>query len=510
MRALWLILLVSVLVTGCATSGPAWISASKFDYEAYEDQPVVLFPVIVSPQVSETRLEPPTIEKAIQQQLHMLSINKIVKPDGVSQPAFPYTPKRLADLAMPLGARGAVGASITRVEKRPRSNTWSITGNIVFVDVEKADRYWTLSKTWAFVGEPGDSGMYNQLRSELLLDFFDVRRALQRSYTNRFLRRDTILTEPGPIVSLDAADWELTRDARTARGEVRIGDTSAYTGGSPGLQVDYSVIDDDGIEELIIENVSTGFRLSVTETLRTVPDASGTGDLPIFLANRVLVPLAPGVNEIRLRAMNTKKEIATRNLIFTSTQTAAKPSRELMVIAANQFRSFPETPVLQKAQKEIKALDALQAVNLPGGGRVLTFSGKTATREQVLSAAANQWDQPGPSTRRELAVLGRAEIIDDEPVIFMYDSDSRFPEVGSLSLNELKRILGMGVSTAVLDLCTSQSSPEEIRRSLSQSLDARVRLTVGQDCVKPLGDLFLTLETDDLADSLEDVRDELD
>jgi hypothetical protein len=91
----------------------------------------------------------------------------------------------------------------------------------------------------------------------------------------------------------------------------------------------------------------------------------------------------------------------------------------------------------------------------------------------------------------------------------MYDSDSRFPEVGSLSLNELKRILGMGVSTAVLDLCTSQSSPEEIRRSLSQSLDARVRLTVGQDCVKPLGDLFLTLETDDLADSLEDVRDEL-
>jgi hypothetical protein len=80
----------------------------------------------------------------------------------------------------------------------------------------------------------------------------------------------------------------------------------------------------------------------------------------------------------------------------------------------------------------------------------------------------------------------------------VYDSDPAYLESSALSLDELSSLLSLGVSKTTLDLCTNSSQPKDILDAVRAVIGPRVEVSVIDGCAKPLGNLFVALETEAL------------
>jgi hypothetical protein len=558
----------ALALTGCASSGAAWISASKFNYRDYWNEKVALMPVRLHESIDADKFPAKALNDAIAEQLDILAISDVedVSDRDAAGLSFPYTPKSMVEFAKKHNSetqheyRAVVGATMLRIDAAPWSKEWSITGNITFVDVKKPERRWTIAKTWQLSGEPGSRSARVQLESLLTGDFFDVRHAVRRGRFSVLMRRETVIVDVGPILNLDVV--KLESGSLRQAGQRLVVDASATPGAPPEIAFDLFAIDDSGIASLVIENTNACFRdvifgpeqepicpaqQVVTGTAEqtvkgsTEQVAKGSGeqsakgalepsakgnpvrltkgdpepaakrspaqqqypteeqkrDLPIYLANRAFVPLRPGENVVRAISSNGDLRPVTRTITIVS-QAPQNKGVEAMIIFANSYEQLPANSVRPDVAARVAEL-AAQNGELIDGNRTITLAGEHASREEILGAVATEWAAPSAAGRRVVAFVGRAEEIVGRVYLYLYDARAKYPEIDSLSVDELHGIIGLGVTDATVEVCTRDTSPERMRALLTRALTSesgpRVGIHVTQ-CSEPFGGRFLQLNND--------------
>jgi hypothetical protein len=525
-----IVILLSVLLAlaGCASPGAAWISASKFDHREYKSKRVAVVPVAMGDLVDPATLPRQAVQDAIVDQLYVLDIAEAqaIEAQDAKELSFPYTPARLAKFGRDHDYDAVVGATIIRFDRRPARRQWSLTGNITFVDVDNPDRRWTIAKTWDMTGKPSGTLASFQLGTALLSDFVEVKRAVRRGSVSALMSKGTVVVDAGPIVNLDIVD--VIVDPSNAVKQV-VAAASAGSVPTRNVHVDVFAMDDAGIASLQLVNANAGFKTwvwgepspakanrqpaqkypgpavrknPVEQAAQKAIDEAHQSVLlsqPIYVAHRLPVAIAPGINDIQAIAINGKDQRVTRN-IRVETEVSHDVPIDMMVIAATKFDSLPPASLSEPAAKRFEELSAREGSSFRNGARVVTFTGAQASRSSVVRNITLEWARPAAGSRRVLAFMGRAEMFIGRPYFILSEAAADYPEIGSMSLDDLLSLMDLGVASATLDLCTNDSPPAAIETAIKALGDPRIKIAVGRDCQRPVGQLFVNLETAGLDD----------
>lgn len=506
MRAAFAVVL-ALWLSGCATSGAAWISASQFDRRDYINKKVAIMPAVIEELAARSGLSRATIQEAIAEQIDILDIKEpiLVTPEEAAGVKFPYTPERLADFGDRRGYDAVVGATIVRVDARAIAREWSFTGTITFVDSERLERQWTIAKTWTMSGSPLDESATSRVGNTLFSDLFDVRQVLRRGRGSWLLRRNTVVVDPGPILVLDAA--EIPREDSNAFIRVLFNrpNKPSLTTSARQLSVDVFAVDDAGLFN--VEIVNGDDHVTVYSERDVISTQNVLAPRPIYVAQRVGVPLRPGTNNIQLIGENAKGQKVVRHLSVSNGQAAevARGSVAAAVIVAdsNNLPDSPEPTLSAQTRARITEFESYGGANMEDGTRAVVFSGPSATRENILESLTSEWSRPALGTRRLLFFIGRAEEAVGMPYLMLGGGNAKHPENHSLSLEELQRVLKLEVERVVLDLCTVNTDPAALRDAFQRFLDPgekRIEISVTKGCDTPIGQAFLETNRQELND----------
>jgi hypothetical protein len=511
----WIVAVVlAAMLAGCAASGAAWISASQFNRKIYAHKIVAVMPAVLDPLLDASKLPPDALQKAIARQLDILDIDKpiLVKAEDAAGVPFPYTPARLAEFGRINGYDAVVGATVIRLDTRPISREWSITGTITFVDSKLLERRWTLAKTWTMFGvlDEADADADAKARakaeveakvsSALFPDFFDVRQVLHRGRTSTLLRRDTVVVDAGPVLGLDVADIPRADSSHFIQKLLNRPNRPYLTTSARQLSVDVFAIDDDGIVSLTVENGDLTVPIFGGRPPMTQSEAKLVN--PVYLAQRVGVPLVPGQNDLRLVSMNSLGQKVVRSLGVRNTAAAevAQGSVVAAVIVADSFASLrgPYPTLLPDVASRIDELKSYGGANLDNGARAVVIAGDNATRDSILRAVTVEWSRPALGTRRVLMFVGRAEMAVGRPYLLLHDAELKYPENRSLSFDELASLLKYEVARVVIDVCTNDTPPEVLRDAVQGVRNEHIDILVSGKCSTPFGTLFLAADKAEL------------
>lgn len=502
--------LLALASCGCATQGAAWISASRFDYREYGDTEVAVMPVMLHRLIETSEFPTKEMQHALADQLGVLEIKKteLVTVDEAASIPFPYTPQRLIEYGQKHKRDAVVAATIVRMDARPTVRQWSFTGNITFVDVNKPDRRWTIAKTWDMNGDTDGFSAKIQIATGLLDDFIQLRRILPRTGITGFLPGDAVVINKGPILNLDVVDKLV--DAESNVTQTFNIDPDAQPGTNLAL-IDISAIDDEGIKSLRIVNKNASFSTYVwggpppekaaQNVLQQAQPKINYED-PHFLAERVLVKIAPGRNDITAYAMNGKDE-PSEGFVRLRVE-VNKDSPAVMVViapsASGEAQGGSRPRLSPVAVTQLQALIAAGATTLPSGARAIPYVEEQATRENIFRNIMHDWGGPGAGVRRVIAFVGRAEMYGGRPYLMLQGAEPDYPEIGSLSVNEFVELMRLGISRASLDVCTNASEPAEITAAIREYIDVRIDLEITAGCTNAIGAGFVDLAEDELFD----------
>jgi hypothetical protein len=496
MRAVF-VLALAMWLGGCATSGAAWISASQFDRRDYIDKKVAIMPATIE-ALARSGLDRATIQEAIAGQLDVLEIKLpiLVTPEQAAEVKFPYTPARLAEFGRAHCYDAVVGATIVRVDARAVAEEWSFTGTITFVDSKLLERQWTIAKTWTMSGSPLDENATSRVGNALYSDLFDVRQVLRRGRGSWLLRRSTVVVDPGPILVLDAAEIPRADSNAFLRVFLNRPNKPSLTTSAQQLSVDVFAVDDAGLFN--VEIVNGDYRVPIYSERNVSTTQSVLASRPIYVAQRVGVPLESGTNNIQLIGENAKGQRVVRDLSVNNGAAAevARGSVAAAVIVADSSNlpNAPAPTLSAQTRQRIEELESSGGANMADGTRAVVFSGPSATRENILESLMIEWSRPALGTRRLLFFIGRAEEAVGMPYLMLGGGNAKHPENHSLSLEELQRVMKLEVERVVLDLCTVDTDPTQLRASFQRFLapdEKRIEISVTQGCETPIGRAFL-------------------
>lgn len=466
---------LAFLLGACASQGgPAWISAAKFDYDGYAHRHVAVVPVTFADSLDTSQFPAKPLQQAISDQLDVFGLRDVtsIEHEASDNVSFPATPKRLAAFGAAHHFDAVVGATVVRFDHRRHGKKgWSFTGNITFVDVAHPERRWTLAKTWTFTDQPGANSSKLDLDYAMIDDFFDVRRAQQYGADSVLLRPNTEVAELGPVLNLDIADAPRKLGKPALKSAISNQEQQIYSTSAAITQVDVLAIDDDGIASLGLDT-TTGFN---TEVYRSAPAVDSTATNPIYVAQRVSVPLQMGENEIRVIGANGAGQKVARSIFVRRTADDSLTGRtDLIVVVASSYAAHP--PDTLQADSAALISDA-QAQNggIDNGHSVLTLTDRNATRSAVLRTVTSEWSRPADGATRRFLFVGRAEVIEGRPYLLMYDADKEHPDIGSMSVDELAALANFNVQQFDLDLCTNAADAASVQQAVEKTIDAALQ-----------------------------------
>lgn len=511
MKRLTGIFFLTTLMTGCRfAGGPAWISAAQYDNMEYAGVEIGVAPVAFAETIDIEHFPAKPLQRAVADRLSVLGWrrHKLIEANDEKPLYFPATPGRLRSFGVAHGYKAVVGITALRFEVQPASDTWSFTGNITFVDVGNPDRFWTMAKTWAFVGTPTADFQTDQLIEMLNLDLHEVRRALQRGRTSRFFRRDTVIVAAGPTLNLDIAKVERYDVKPFLKIIFNSADKEVLKTSARQAEIDVSAIDDYGIVSLAIDRDGK-FTYIVDEDsvdeAQAVKQQGGTPPekrrYPILVAQRTIVDLAPGMNHIDAVAMNGRGEVLKRRLeIFSKSSDLESGVTEVMLVAASSYaNALPDIQLGADADARIAQLVAREGTSLDGSV-VLPLTGSNATRPEILRLAADRWAaKPADGARRVIAYIGRAEVVGGEPYLLLYDTRDKLRDIGSMRVSEFAALAKFDVDEINLDLCTEDGDPALVERAVKTAGGEKFKVAMSTGCAShTVGARFLEFNKDNI------------
>jgi hypothetical protein len=170
---------------------------------------------------------------------------------------------------------------------------------------------------------------------------------------------------------------------------------------------------------------------------------------------------------------------------------------DALFIFANSNDYLQPIVVKPEAAERVTQLVAQNGENV-GGNRTITLEGSHASRSDVLGVVANAWSAPSSMNRRAVAFVGRAEEVVGRVYFYLNTSGEEFPEIESLSVDEFRGVMALGVTDVSVDVCTRNTPPERLKSLLTDALSTKpgpqVEISVTTNCSEPVGKAFLEFD----------------
>jgi hypothetical protein len=464
-----------ILASSCAVEreSPSWITSSRFKIQEYKKAKVGIAPIVVNNQYPSD-VDFSRLQQLVRDELWILDIHDAeIQPAGYEGP-FPWTPARLAAYGQAHGLDGVLGISIFDWSRNVDTTPAAFAAMIVFADVNRSSRRWTLFKRWT-LGRGYKH--WEDVEPSLKAGLFEIRGSLKKGRKSFWIRPNTIVAQAGPAICIYSSELDVARGDATTKSV---------------LHLDVFAIDDVGmktfdirtseVESLDGQTLAASSAKPMDESLtplsgtsRNWEEAQQTAEsLPIFYFTSVDVPMRLGANVVRVSGVNALNEPGERTIKIDGEGLQTRAN--VLAVSINSYQILPAAGngPSRSFSDAVSGLDTQKNKIKP-----TILRDAEATRSAVLMAIARQSSAREINDVNAFYFSGKVRAVSGGAIFSMFDSEAtKASDVHSIAARDLAQTYDDAKDLLIIDACSGEdewSVAEALNSSLPDGSVFRVR-----------------------------------